>query len=404
MEIKKDRKTWVYDLETLASCFTMTSKNVDTLEIKQFVLHKDRWEWDELMEHLEDCNAMIGFNNINFDYPVLHFMIKNKIGCHPSRQHIIHQIYTEVQRIINDKSPFGSGIRQNEILIPQLDLFRLWHFNNKVRMQSLKGLEIAMKFPNVQDMPIGHEKGDISIEEVDEILDYNLNDVEATFEFYKRSIDKINLRKDLNKTYNLNSANFPDSKIGEELTLKLYCERTGQSIWDVKKMRTERPRIALGDCIFEYIHFETPEFNNLLKKLKSQIISGTKGEFAESVVFKGFKYDFGLGGLHASVEPGIYISNDEYIIRDIDVNSMYPNIVIQNGLYPAHLGPEFCKVYENIVKMRLEAKKAGNTVLSDGMKLAANATYGKSNDKYSFMYDPLYTLTTTVKLAVLKGG
>ena len=48
------------------------------------------------------------------------------------RQTIIETIYTKVQQVISDDSPFGSQIKPKEVLIPQLDLYRLWHFNNKV--------------------------------------------------------------------------------------------------------------------------------------------------------------------------------------------------------------------------------------------------------------------------------
>lgn len=35
-------------------------------------------------------------------------------------------------------------------------------------------------------------------------------------------------------------------------------------------------------------------------------------------------------------------------------------------------------------------------ITSDGLKLSANTVYGKSNSEYSFLYDPLYTLKTTL--------
>lgn len=76
---------------------------------------------------------------------------------------------------------------------------------------------------------------------------------------------------------------------------------------------------------------------------------------------------------------------------------MYPSIAIVNGLYPEHLGPIFCEVYKDeIVDPRMAAKKAGDMSISDALKLAGNATYGKSNDQHSFMYDPLYTMRTTL--------
>lgn len=317
-----NRQIWCADIETLKSCFTYTAKNIDTDEIVQYVLHKDRWDFEPLMQHLNEIKGHIGFNNVNFDYPIIHFIIQNRYNFDcmiDMRQTIIETIYTKVQQVINDDSPFGSQIKPKEVLIPQLDLYRLWHFNNKAKTQSLKGLEIHMKFSNVMDMPIGHDKANIQYDEIEEILDYNLNDVEATLEFYKRSIEKISLRRDLNKQYDLGAINYPDSKIGEELTLKLYCAETGLDYWETKKLRTERPEIALKDCIFDYIEFQTPQFKNLLKDFESRVIKGTKGTLEKSVVFNNFKYDYGAGGIHGCILPGIYESNDEWIIIDADV-------------------------------------------------------------------------------------
>ena len=141
-----DRKSWIYDLETLAGCFTITSYNIDTHEIFQSVLHKDRFEFHELIDHLNECRAQIGFNNNNFDYPIIHFILKNQYNWgHLSKSQVITEIYNEAQRIINDQNPFGTQIPLKEVKIPQLDLFRLWHFNNKARMQSLKGLLLSTK-------------------------------------------------------------------------------------------------------------------------------------------------------------------------------------------------------------------------------------------------------------------
>ena len=60
----------VYDIETLKSCFTYTAVDINTNEVFKFVIHKDLFQIDELYNHLTDCQAQIGFNNINFDYPV----------------------------------------------------------------------------------------------------------------------------------------------------------------------------------------------------------------------------------------------------------------------------------------------------------------------------------------------
>ena len=397
----ENRNVWVYDIETLASCFTYTAHNIDTNETVQYVIHKDRNDCKELLKHLKKCKGQIGFNNVNFDYPVIHKLMTTrsyKVKNNPYE--IIDGLYLKAQQIIQeqvqDQFHNVTAIKQAEILIPQLDLFKLWHYNNKARRTSLKSLEISMNYPNVMEMPIDHTRTDIDAVEIAGILAYNLNDVMATYEFYKKSLPKIELRKSLTTTYNIPCLNWSDSKIGEQLILKLYCDKTGSDVREVKQMRSDRLKIALNDVILPYITFKSVEFNELLDKFKNRVINNTKGAFAESVIYKGFKYDYGTGGIHGCIKPGVYEANDDYTIIDADVGSLYPNLAITNGFYPEHLGKDFVEVYKGIIDLRMQAKKAGNNVLSDGFKLAANSVYGKSNDVNSFLYDPQFTMSITL--------
>lgn len=131
-----NRELWVYDIETLASCFTYTAINIDTQEIVQYVIHKDKSDWDDLIKHLKSCKGQIGFNNINFDYPVLHFML-TRINSSHSREFTVREIHNEATRIIEEQNQknfvTSVSIKQDEVLIPQLDLFKIWHYNNKAR-------------------------------------------------------------------------------------------------------------------------------------------------------------------------------------------------------------------------------------------------------------------------------
>lgn len=397
-------KIEIYDLETLASCFTYTGYDINTNKVNQFVLHKDRFELLELVNHLNSLSGLIGFNNIGFDYLILHYILLNYKKWTPqwyTKKEIITLIYKEAQRIIeiqNQNNPQVSAvIRDKDVIIPQLDLFRIWHYNNKARMTSLKALEISMNYPNVMDMPIDHSNKNVSLEEVEMILDYNLNDVLATYEFYKKSKDKIDLRKSIKSKYGLNCINYSDSKIGEALLLKLYCDELNLNPYDIKKLRTERSCIYVKDIIFDYIDFKSKEFNELLEYFKGVEIKQTKNAFKKSVLYKGFQYDYGTGGIHGCIKSGVYTSNEEYIMIDADVVSLYPNAAIKNRLFVEHLGETFIDLYDkDIVQERIRAKKAGEMSISDALKLSANSVYGKSNDKYSFLYDPQYTMATTI--------
>lgn len=394
-----DKNYYIYDIETLKSCFTYTGLNIDTAEIKTYVLHKDKFELHDLIQHLETVKYGIGFNNIFFDYPVLHFIIENyKYFNTISKEDVIHAIYRESQRIINlSDDDFSSRISYKNFKMPQLDLYKIWHYNNKGRRNSLKSLQISMNLPNVMEMPLEHTKDDITLEEVSDILKYNLNDVIATFEFYKLSKDKIKLRTDISKAYKIPALNYSDSKIGETIIFKEIIKKTGIDSNILKSKRTYRNKIVVKDILFNNIKFETPELKQIHSFFKDVIIyPGAKNNISKSILFKNVLIDYGIGGIHGITRAGIYESDNDYIIMSADVASLYPNIGIKYKLYPEHLGSIFCDIYSNILDKRIKAKNLKNNILSDALKLALNATYGKSNEVNSFLYDPQYTMSITI--------
>ncbi|RTK96917.1 MAG: hypothetical protein EKK64_02650 [Neisseriaceae bacterium] len=394
-----NKNYYIYDIETLKSCFTYTGLNIDTAEIKTYILHKDKFELHDLIQHLETVKYGIGFNNIFFDYPVLHFIIENyKYFNTISKEDVIHAIYRESQRIINlSDDDFSSRISYKNFKMPQLDLYKIWHYNNKGRRTSLKSLQISMNFPNVMEMPLEHTKDDITLEEVSDILKYNLNDVIATFEFYKLSKDKIKLRTDISKAYKISALNYSDSKIGETIIFKEIIKKTGIDSNILKSKRTYRNKIVVKDILFDNIKFETPELKQIHSFFKDVIIyPGTKNNISKSILFKNVLIDYGIGGIHGITRAGIYESDNDYVIMSADVASLYPNIGIKYKLYLEHLGSIFCDIYSNILDKRIKAKNLKNNILSDALKLALNATYGKSNEVNSFLYDPQYTMSITI--------
>ena len=81
-------------------------------------------------------------------------------------------------------------------------------------------------------------------------------------------------------------------------------------------------------------------------------------------------------------------------------------LAISQNIYIEHLGPDFIQVYDkDIVSVRMgekkKPKKERDPVIMEGFKLAANGSYGKSNSEDSFLYDPLYTMKTTVSGQIL---
>lgn len=407
----------IYDIEVLANCFTYTSYVPDEDKYYQFVIWKKRNEYNEFCEHITRGIYQVGFNNEDYDYPVLHHLLNHYEAYKylPSNELVMH-IYDKSQELIDMEF---SAIADKNKFIPQLDLYRIWHFNNPARACSLKHLEVAMKMDNVEDMPFDHTHYVQNEEELQLILDYNKHDVKATYEFFKitkgetdhplyAKKDKLLLRKQIMSAHQIPCLNYPDVKLGEQLLLKLYCEYTKKNVFDVKKLKSPRSEIKLADCIFDYIKFETPAFKALHEWLLQQTITSTKGAFTKiplsrvellldhvdkSLIGKDGKTGekfllnlnimtpfgpiiYGTGGLHHS-QSGVYRADLQHVILDIDVGSLYPSIAVQNNLYPEHLGPSFSKIYdENIVSVRLtekaKPKKERNPVIMEGFKLAAN--------------------------------
>ena len=103
---------------------------------------------------------------------------------------------------------------------------------------------------------------------------------------------------------------------------------------------------------------------------------------------------------HGCISPGVYKSNDDIIILDLDVSSLYPSVARSLNLYPQHLGPEFMRLYEQFIDARVnekhKPKDQRDNVLIEGYKLLLNGTYGKSGEETSFMFDRMYTYKTTI--------
>jgi len=221
----QNRNLWVVDIETLKSVFTYTGFNIDTKEVVQFVIYKNRDNRNILLDHLRACKGHITFNGNNFDYPVIHYFMTEAFYKYGTTEELIDDLYNEAQRIIeiqnneNQTNKQYISISEKKVLIPQLDLFQIFHFNNKAKMTSLKWIQFSIDYPNLEEIPIHHSIKDITLEQVKDVLSYNLNDVMSTYELFKitkgdtnhplyKGIDKIQLRKDIINQFNIKCINY----------------------------------------------------------------------------------------------------------------------------------------------------------------------------------------------------
>lgn len=495
-------KAFIIDLETYPNVFLCAVIRADG-KFKQVleVSHRknELYRVIKLMNHMKDTDSfMVSFNGIGFDYPVMH-EIYTKFNSFPkSGKNAALKLFKIAQKQIDSfkGEGFGNTIRSEDCIHKQLDLYRIWHFNNKAKATSLKLLEFNMRMDNIQDLPfaVGQELSDT---EIDILIKYNEHDIKATLNFFELSQEHIDFRIKLSEQYNKDWYNVDDTKIGseyfamklEEANIKLREFKNGKQVL----RQTKRDKINLSDCLFSYYDFHLPEFIAVKDWFSKQIITETKGVFSNieehllldvakyselttkkkkfknkpsdedfslfkkehplgwleeeelksteyeldqngnyvmeypldedgcpdltkkmkkkripkksywgcwkvaetlNVVVNGFRFDFGVGGIHGSLSSKVAKETKRYQLIDADVSSMYPNIAISNRIYPEHLSEIFCDIYKDMYEQRKSFAKG--TAENAMLKLALNGTYGKSNDKYSVFLDPKFTMQITI--------
>ncbi len=382
--------TVVYDVEIFPNFFSYTDIDVKTGETNVFVLHESQNDIDKLNEYLLQPRYRIGYNNVHFDRVVCDLITDNyrKMKTFPINTSLIH-LYNKVQNMMReDQREYYRG--ETEI-----DLFLMNHFNNKSKLTSLKALQCSIFWPVVQDMPY-HHKTTVTKEMIPEILEYNLNDVLSTQAFFEICKEQLSFRKELGKLNRKFMLNMPDISIGEEIFLKAIRKEFGLSKKELRDAVQFDKTVDLNKCILPYVEFKSEAFRDLLKKVKWTVVSD-KQKLKYSVKYKGFQYDYGVGGIHGCIEAGVYTSNEDNVIIDFDVKSYYPNLAIQNELHPKHI-PQgaFVETYKTLFDKRVEAQKAKNKTEDAGLKLALNGVFGKTGEVTSAFYDRYYFYSITL--------
>ena len=408
-------KVLIYDIETLTEFFLVSIYDVEVGSYHEFQVNKNTNQLGKLIRFIDYYKDYywVGYNNLRFDSQVIEWVLRNheeweELGalevCAKIAQKAADVIHDANYEVLPEFSEFKLSTKQ-------IDLFKVSHFDNKNRMVSLKRLQFEMDLENIEEMPIHHTKNNLTDDDIQLIRDYCRNDIMSTYEFYKvttgdtehplyKGNNQIQLRLDIQQEFGIPCINYSDSKIGDEMIKKYYCEERGIAIKDLKKKGTFRKPFSVRSCIADYVEFETRELNEFLKRIKKQKLS-LQDDFKEQLRFYDNTYTFAKGGLHTENGPKIFEADEDHLIVDWDVSSYYPAIIINNERYPGHLGKEFLSGYKKMFEKRLELKplaKKDKKIkgIVGALKLAVNSVYGKSSDMQSWMYDRMLTMFTTI--------
>ena len=392
---------FIYDIEVYRNCFVAVFLNHHTGDEHTFSIYDTIDQRQELITFMKQNAWFVGYNNIKYDGVIL--------------QHIISRpdIPLDELKELSDNLINGTASFPNDgIGFKQIDLLKLWHFDNNARATSLKWLEFFLRERYIKDLPYDHKSTIRSATAHEKIVKYCRMDVDVTNKFYKLSRKKLMNRIQVSKEFGFDAMNMSDATAGEQIIISSYEKFTGK---EIPRNGTDRKQIVLSELPLQQYRDRGGITSKVLREhFDNIVLKGKRGKRGlHEFVFKGYNKEYhwqglefvvGMGGIHGCVDKGVYESDDDCVIMSDDVTSQYPNMVIANDIYPEHIGQDFVSVYDEHIyqKRRLYPKK---THFSQNMtyKLALNAAIGKFKSVFSQLYDPKCNLQVTVncQMAIL---
>lgn len=368
----------VYDVEVFAKNSMAVFKDLEGKTVKVFsscldglgeYIDKgivDIHGYKNLEEYIKD-KILIGYNNYHYDDYILYAMILVGRG----------QFEHDVIKAWND-SIIGKGslVNMRKIDNRTIDCFQ----QVDISKPSLKKIEGNMGKSIIESSVDFKLDRELTPKENLETLKYCEYDVLSTLEIYKMRHEYFDSKKSV-----------VDMLEDEDLKEKAMTWNTTSIVGQLLKPKY---RLRQGMHVDEkYLSYVDSEVLDMWQEL-----SMAYGDFnfkKKKVVREEFGnvIEFGWGGLHGAPKGFVKAQN----IKLMDVNSMYPNILINlDGLQ------DKTQEYKRILDYRLKLKAEGKKKEQAPYKLCLNSVYGLLNNQYSQLNNPYlaYSICINGQIAV----
>ena len=402
----KDKTCIVFDIEVLKNIFTCTCKNTDTGIINTFEISSRKVDIEELYKYFKQDCYFVGYNNHYYDNPILNYLFylftKDYFEYFSTRQ--ITESVFRMSQIVMDKNSDFELWKEYKYAKNFLSIDLLTMLYSKALRVSLKEMQVTMQYKNVEEFVVDWHK-DLPEKDMNRLISYNINDVESTEELLYRCKSDLELRVSIENEYYINCLSLDGVNTGMKILEQEYIKHTGISRQILEQLRSPCDQIDLEKVIFPWISFDTPILKDLLKNMKQlHNVSPSRKGYENTFVFGGMKVTVGVGGIHGDCGIEIIKPNEDEILLDSDVSSLYPSMIIEHNLYPPHLGKEFLETYTNIRTRRLEAKKNKIKVVDKTLKLSLNGLSGNLQNEHSWCYSPFTVMQIRIngQLLLLK--
>lgn len=384
-----NREQLLFDIECFPNYFLAAFASYTTGKIVYVEGTPDSPLDTQRLEWLMRTFTTVGFNSLQYDVPITALALSGATCA---------QLKHATNMIIQQ------GMRPSDVLktykVKKLrDLNHIDLIEVAPLSASLKTYAGRMHAPKMQDLPFHHETV-LSSEQIAIVRYYCCNDLTSTGFLRANLQEALELREQMSDEYQVDLRSKSDAQIAETVISNAVTAMLGY--------KPQKPTIATGTTYWydvpAFLQYQSPLMQWVLDQVRrTPFVVGENGavELPQNLADMEVRladgvYRMGIGGLHSSEQTKSYVENDTHIIRDFDVVSFYPKIIINQGLYPEHLGTPFLHVFRDLVDRRIAAKAAGRKAEANSRKIVINGAYGKLGSKYSILYAPKLLIQTTL--------
>jgi DNA polymerase elongation subunit (family B) len=385
--INKERL--LFDIETYQNYFLASFRSAETGKVVYFEMTDEMPLDIEKLKWIMENFTTVGFNSLSYDLTVTAIALQgyNNLQLKNASDMLIRDQMRPVEVLRKYKTKLGKYDHIDLIEVAPL-------------FASLKIYGARVHTPRLEDLPFEPDTI-LTPQQMDIVRWYNIEaDLVSTGFLHHTLQEHLELRYSMSNEEGVDLRSKSDAQIAEAVFAAEYLRATGS-----KAQRVEIP-VGTEYRYFtpHFIQFQTPLMQRALKIIQNTtFVVGEDGSIQLPPSVKNLMleinksvYRLGIGGLHSTEKQQAVVEDEEYILRDKDVTSFYPFIILNQGLYPKHLGPIFLQIYREIVMRRVAAKARGDKVIADSLKIVINGSYGKFGSKYSVLYSPDLIIQTTL--------
>lgn len=395
------KHTLVMDIELYSNYMLVLFKSVTSKKVVGFEMFDDQVLDRVKILAILRTYRIVTFNGMDFDMPILFYALKGAT---------LLELKTAANHIIDGRMRHWQFEQHYGVKAPDwLDHIDL--------IETVPGVQISLKLyggrlhsKRLQDLPYPPDMLIGPVERAN-LRTYCENDCDTTIDLWRKATDPkdniIETRELLTAEFGIDVRSKSDAQIAETIIKARVEKLKGERIYKPEVPRGTRYRYRPP----AFLKFQTPLLQAKFAEVcEAEFAVQADGKLSMPPALEGAKltiggstYKMGIGGLHSTEKRAGHIASAAVLLRDIDVVSYYPSLILQCGLYPENMGEHFQRIYREFRDRRVAAKKAGHKSTALTLKIFLNGAFGKLGSPYSVLYAPnlLMQVTVTGQLALL---